>query len=201
MRLDKLFFFNSIFLLSPCDDLMRQHYPSLVPPNHSKKCIHIIGWLLPTGTIPAFSSPQLGTTDPIICISLLIMQVFGAGVLPPPPPSLFDPDIMTKCLSSSSNSTGAQYVRERACKWKLDVKTCQFGSALVFARSCLRLCKRGTATKAEHFAREKCNKYDLTTIPCFWLANHLDCSRWFSMNCLLSIEVPVSVLWAGVDWK
>jgi hypothetical protein len=66
-----------------------------------------------------------------------------------------------------------------------------------FARFLLRLV-RGSTQQSWTLAREKCNKYDLTAIPCFWLANHMDCSRWLSMNCLLSIEVPVSVWWAGI---
>jgi hypothetical protein len=66
-------------------------------------------------------------------------------------------------------------VRERACKWKLDVKTCQFGSALVFARSCLRLCKRGTATKAEHLPEKSVINmiwllFPVSDWPIIWIA-------------------------------
>jgi len=31
-------------------------------------------------------------------------------------------------------------------------------------------------------AKEECNKYDLTTTPCFLLANHNDWSRWFVIS-------------------
>jgi hypothetical protein len=30
---------------------------------------------------------------------------------------------------------------------------------------------------------EECNKYDLTTLPYFLLANHIDSSRWFAISC------------------
>jgi hypothetical protein len=50
--------------------------------------------------------------------------------------------------------------------------------------------------------REKCNEYDLTASPCFWLVNHNDWSWWFSVSSLspiCSLAVPDSVLWVGLE--
>jgi hypothetical protein len=33
-------------------------------------------------------------------------------------------------------------------------------------------------------AREACNKYDLTAVPCFWLAHHNNWSSWFAISSL-----------------
>ncbi len=49
--------------------------------------------------------------------------------------------------------------------------------------------------------REECNKYDLTTIPYFWLANHNDCSRWVAISSSqLLAQFQFFFLWAGL-WK
>jgi hypothetical protein len=43
---------------------------------------------------------------------------------------------------------------------------------------------------------KECNKYDLTTTQCFWLAHHNDWSRWFAISSPpLIFAVPVSVFW------
>jgi hypothetical protein len=39
--------------------------------------------------------------------------------------------------------------------------------------------------------QEECNKYDLTAGPCFWLANHNDCSKCFAISSLTPICSPI----------
>jgi hypothetical protein len=52
--------------------------------------------------------------------------------------------------------------------------------------------------KAVHMLREECNKYDLTAGPCFWLANHNDCSRWFAISSSHVFAVPPFSFMGGV---
>jgi hypothetical protein len=119
--------------------------------------------LLPNCTIR--HSPQLGTMDPIYAFSADNAS-FGAEVLLLS--STWHHDTVLEQLLHRCS------VCEPANENSMS-KHCQFGSAL----SCTVLLRlvRGTQQRWT-LAREKCNKYDLTTIPCFWLANHMDCSRW-----------------------
>jgi hypothetical protein len=47
--------------------------------------------------------------------------------------------------------------------------------------------------------REKCNEYDLTAFPYFWLVNHNHWSTWFLLVASRLFAVPHSVLWVGLE--
>jgi hypothetical protein len=96
--------------------------------------------------------------------------------------------------------TGAPYVTLHIKIWWRKVNMCGFGSgnwffSCKFARSAEASKKRSKSCTP---AREDCNKYDLTSSPCCWLANHNEC-RWFAISSSHLFAVPVWVY--GWDCK
>jgi hypothetical protein len=67
------------------------------------------------------------------------------------------------------------------------------GYSPAYLVSLLRLVN-GPAKDICAYAREECNKYDLTAHLCFLLANHNDWSRWFAISSSHLFAVPVSIL-------
>ncbi len=71
--------------------------------------------------------------------------------------------------------------------WMKKVKTCRFGTGNQFfllLHICTVCWGWWKAQQSSSPAREACNKYDLTAVPCFWFAHHNDWSSWFAISSL-----------------